>query len=514
MIRFPRIPLTPLEAWALAGAWALALSLMWPLRGYLTDDTFIHLQYARHLAAGQGMVFNVGERVYGSTSPLWVAVLAGAMALGCDGLVAARVIGAVATLVSIALFLQLMRLTVRTPALRASATVVWAGNAWMLRWSVSGMETALTVALILAGFVALADGRTPCGTRPARTGLLWTLAALARPEAVLLLILFGLFLLVDARRRGGVQPLIRGALGPVCVYGAWLLFARGYYGAFWPHTLAAKTAGADLAAYADSVWRQARIIGATDGLLAAALALGLILGERRPHSPLAQRLVSWGWVLALPILYAARGVQVLSRYLVPILPVLGWLAWRAAERWWVGEAPRPRRLRLAALLAATVAGMALVQNLLVYRTQVVPHVRTFSPALERSLVAWGRWFDRHAAPEAVIATPDIGAIGFYGRRRVVDLGGLVTPAMVPYLERAPYEEVVAAFDFARFSRPDYLVDRSPERFRLLKASPYASCLVPLGEARMPNLGVSIPTPVVYSFYRVDWTAYDSLRTGR
>jgi DNA-binding NtrC family response regulator len=33
-----------------------------------------------------------------------------------------------------------------------------------------------------------------------------------------------------------------------------------------------------------------------------------------------------------------------------------------------------------------LAALVLVQNLVVYRAQVLPHVRTFSPALERSLV--------------------------------------------------------------------------------------------------------------------------------
>ncbi|MGH2668974.1 MAG: hypothetical protein ACRDH5_07650, partial [bacterium] len=220
------------------------------------------------------------------------------------------------------------------------------------------------------------------------------------------------------------------------------------------------------------------------------------------------------WVLGLPVLYALRGVPVLSRYLLPVLPVLGWLAWRAAERWWVGEAPEPGQARRVAVAAWLVATLALGQNLVVLRAQVLPHVRSFSPALERSLVAWGRWLDREAAPDAVIATPDIGAIGYYGRRRVIDLAGLVTPPMVPHLMRDTYEAAVANFEFATFSRPDYLVDRSPAGRRLLEESPYAACLTALAEASVPGLGVSQPRPVVYTLYRVDWTVFDTLRARR
>ena len=144
---------------ALAAAVVIVLALAIPLRGYLTDDTFIHLQYARNLATGQGLVFNAGERVYGCTSPLWVALIAIGMGLHLDGLFTAKALGLIATLISLPLFLELMRRTLRTPALRAAATVAWASNAWMVRWSMSGMETPLAVALVLGRLRRVHRGR-------------------------------------------------------------------------------------------------------------------------------------------------------------------------------------------------------------------------------------------------------------------------------------------------------------------------------------------------------------------
>src|SRR6185503_14966345 len=79
-------------------AFVLMAALAWPLRDYITDDTYIHLQYAHHLAAGDGFVFNTGERVYGSTSPLWVLLIADLMAMGVDGLLASKLLGGAATL--------------------------------------------------------------------------------------------------------------------------------------------------------------------------------------------------------------------------------------------------------------------------------------------------------------------------------------------------------------------------------------------------------------------------------
>ena len=97
---------------------------------------------------------------------------------------------------------------------------------------------------------------------------------------------------------------------------------------------------------------------------------------------------------------------------------------------------------------------------------------------------------------------------------MIDLAGLVTPEMVPGLQRESQEDAVAGFYFASFARPDYLVDRAAVGQSLMTRSPYHACLEPLGDTYVPNLGVSKPEPVIYSFYRVDWAVFDSLRARR
>lgn len=514
-------PLSRVERIGLVAALLLAAALMWPLQDYLTDDTFIHLQYARNLAEGHGLVFNPGERVYGCTSPLWVTLLADGIALGFDGLQTARVLGALATLWSVVLFLQLMRRNLKTPAVRAVATVAWAGHAWMLRWSLSGMETPLVVALTLAGFVAFTEGRE-WGARPVRTGALWALAALARPEAALLLVLWGAFLLVDADSRAGVRRLLFGALPPLLIYGSWLLFAGLYFGSFLPQTLVAKAAGpVGLVDHLRNLWRQVSIMGATDGVLAAVLVAALVIGRHsvwtwRPATQRAQRLLPWVWIVAVPLLYVARGVPVLSRYLLPLLPVLSWLAWRAVECWSLATpaaspaAPAPRVVRRTIVLSAALAALVLAQNLVVYRAKVVPQVRSFSAGLQSSLIPMGRWLAQHTPPGSTVATPDIGALGYFSHRRILDIGGLVTPQMLPYLLRETPEEAVAHFDFATFARPEYIVDRGPRPDDLRQRSRFAAALTPLRLASVPNLGIARPLPAYYTLYRVDWAVGDSI----
>src|SRR4051794_21135502 len=54
----------------------LLLAELYLLGGHLglpLDDGWIHLQFARNLAHGAGLAYNPGERVAGSTAPLWTA---------------------------------------------------------------------------------------------------------------------------------------------------------------------------------------------------------------------------------------------------------------------------------------------------------------------------------------------------------------------------------------------------------------------------------------------------------
>ena len=515
-MRATQAPLVAVERIALLVAVGLALGLLLPLHGYITDDTYIHLRFAQHLARGEGLVFNAGERVYGCTSPLWVALVADGIALGIDGLWTAKMLGLLATLASIGFFLQLMRRTVSMPEVRALATIAWGGHAWMARWAISGMETPLAVALVLAGFVAFTEGQQ-WGSRPVRTGTLWALGALTRPEVALLLGLWGIFLIADTENRLGIRRLVFGAVPPILIYGAWLLFARLYFGSFWPQTLTAKVAGVAGRAFAtEDLKREIQIIGATDGILIAALLLSLLVGFRRllPGRMLGQRLVPWAWVLAVPALYVARGVPVISRYLLPLLPVAGWLAWRTLEIAFAGEPVEPAKRTRTIAIASVLAVAVLVQNAYVYRTRVLPHVVEFSAGMQNGLVRWGKWFGEHTPRGTVIATPDIGAIGYFSDRPVLDLAGLVTPGMVPILERLDTQAIADSFAFAAVGRPDYLVDRASPGEELTKRSPYGGCLTKLGEAEVEGLGINRPGRTVYSFYRIEWSCFDSLRAAR
>ena len=49
------------------------------------------------------------------------------------------------------------------------------------------------------------------------------------------------------------------------------------------------------------------------------------------------------------------------------------------------------------------------------------------------MVAAARWLNAHTEPNDLIAVHDIGAVGYFTQRRIIDLAGLVTPEVIPFI---------------------------------------------------------------------------------
>jgi hypothetical protein len=49
------------------------------------------------------------------------------------------------------------------------------------------------------------------------------------------------------------------------------------------------------------------------------------------------------------------------------------------------------------------------------------------------MVIVAKWLDRNTPPDAIIAAHDIGAIGYFTRRPILDLAGLISPEVIPFI---------------------------------------------------------------------------------
>lgn len=509
------------------------------LRPYLTDDTYIHLRYARNLIERGELSFNPGEATYGATSPLWVLGLAGLLAAGAPPVAAAKGLGLLAGLLTLLVAGGLLR-GLRLPAgWRAAVLLLVAADAWLVRWAASGMETPLAAALLTALLWPIL--RPPPPARAGRALLAWGalagLAGLTRPEFLLVGPTALPWVVWRLRRRGpaaprapGAAPLLgSAALGWLVAVLPWLLYARHAFGRLTPETAAAKSGTALLApaALLASAARSAGQLAAVQAPLWAAVlavgALALLAARRRPAAAgtiaaagdrgggrggaggadagevaLVGAVATWALVLAGG--YAVKQVWVISRYLAPLTPPL-LLALAAVARWSVGAlAGRGRRLALALLAAGAVGTAGLDGWWLLARVR--PHAVAFGRDLHGCYHALGEWLRTNTPPGAVVAALDIGAVGWASQRRVLDLMGLVSPRLMELGRRLGFEEMVAGGRWLEVEVPDYLVDRTAGPPRWVDRTVRGVRFELLRTCTLAGVGLREPEPWTVALYRL------------
>ena len=468
-------------------AWLyLAASARGGGQGFPLDDSWIHVRFAQNLAAGRGFAFNPGEPSTGATSPLWILVLAGGLLAMRSPLVAAYVLG-VALTIAACVVVYKIALTLLDNRGFALATALLTGITGPMTWaSLSGMEPPLYTFLTLLGIylylLARAGARRPRFAWPA----VLALAALARPECALVFVLALVDTWLLELARGGrraVVPLLRATAAQVAVFAAFLLpvLIRNLVvsGQPFPSTLYAKTppsgvfspilsqigAGewASLGTRLGAVPRKWLVdvletAAGNNPLLLVLFGVGVVevvrLARRADlsHRSLLLPLIFIGTPLLVgvlaPVALPSFQEQRYATHLVPVFVVVGMLgAFRLVGL--AGVRPRASRLRvwaLGVLLALIAAGPLLTLR---HRAQTYALGVKNINALQ---VAAAEWLRDNTPPDAIMAAQDVGAVGVISGRHVLDLGGLITPEVIPF--RYDDARVLAYLERAR---PDYLV---------------------------------------------------------
>lgn len=298
---------------------ALCGGHIWLFRGFVIDDTFISFRYVDQWVHGNGLVYNIGERVEGYSNFLWVVVLAPFARAGIDLLLAAKVLGALCSLLTVVVVWW----TVRRWPLFWIAPLLLVASGPFATWSVGGLETPLFVLLLTAALVLFL--REEAQERGWLSGVCFGLLALTRPEG-------GLFTLVAVAVRGWrlaqhkAWPERRdwaraAAVGAIVLpYLAWRL---SYYGYPLPNTVYAKAMGLHPRALLEGGYYLFQCLTFAGGLWALALCFCLALCRE-------ERSFAAGYLFANIVAYAAVVTlgggdwMPMYRFLVHILPAI-WL---------------------------------------------------------------------------------------------------------------------------------------------------------------------------------------------
>lgn len=388
------------------------------------DDPFITMRIARNLATGHGLVYNLGERVQASSSPLWTFVCAGSYWLfGERAIVAVQGLGTLADSGAAAILVLLHTVEMRT---RCKDTVVerpWLGGFFggllyaVLSTTViaapSGLETGLYTLTLAATFYALARERYM------RAAALSGFAILVRPDGVLLAIVaLGVIALKQRRLIWRAVTFMGGVGAP------YYIFATVYFGSPIPQSVVAKRSYA-LSPSAEWMIFLGKLFVSNAAVLAlgALFIVGFAWALQRRASSLA--LLSWGvtygaamstfggwrpWYFPPFVLAYAAGIG------------FGLQAVSEAAIRRVGQGHRDRAVRLIVAISFLVPCAVLTRTFQVGRGLKGKMSNWTAMSKEICLS-----IKKTAVPSSTIMLEPMGVIGYYCPQIIYDYPGLAAP---------------------------------------------------------------------------------------
>ncbi len=332
----PRAPL----AWKTVLA-LLLFTYLFINTAWVTEDAFITFRSVNQLLAGNGPVWNLGERVQVYTHPLWYGLLVLTTGLGLPSYWGALLLSFLCLLGVLALLFHLARRLERSVSKGNASetngrhrTASSGGSASLLLallfllslsrsfidYSTSGLENPLLHLLLLA-YLAVYLSDQPPAKRFFWTTFIYGLIFLTRPDGIILLTPASVLLwgqMLKAR-----QPWLKPALLALSPVIAWELFSLIYYGSLVPNTALAKlNMDYPVAILRRNAWayfhRSAQFDPLALPLIVMALVAGLLQGLRRSSGLLLA--LTLGLVLQLGYIIHVGADYMLGRFLsAPLL---------------------------------------------------------------------------------------------------------------------------------------------------------------------------------------------------
>lgn len=424
---------------------------------YTEEDAFITFRFAQQIAAGNGFVYNPGEPIYGSTTPLLTLLLAGWLKfISTNVITGARILN----LTAVALMLVFTWLALK--ALKRSLTeqvfvlLILLASAKLIYMNTQGMETPLGLALLAASWYFWLKDRVNL------TGALGGLLLWVRVDFILWILV-----LVALTAASNWRKALRMMWMTAAVYLPWALFAIFYFGSPVPFTVTAKWVAYSQFNASPYLGHLTKIVEYLSpfraeekiSLLGAAITTCLAAWGLWTHRFRAQK------GLLLPVVFILLEITRLTvtratffnRYFIPILWAAMILSGLGLGALWEGvkstRIPRALMIFFVLVLFGLQAQTGLLFAKSARDRQYYRH--------DLSLKEMGLWLKNNSDPTSVILLEPLGYVGYYSERMMLDEVGLVTPAVVGLKrQRIGAEQYVSIF------QPDYVIIHCDDTTRI------------------------------------------------
>jgi hypothetical protein len=323
---------------------------------------------------------------------------------------------------------------------------------WHLVWAAgSGMETLPFGFLATLVLVWLVSG----WQHSVWLGALVGLGTWLRPDSLTLLGPIGLTILIDQidsdyNVKQRLISLLRVGFGFAVVFLPYLYFNQVLTGDVWPNTFYAKQA--EYAALRELFIGKRMIDQLGLPLIGVGVLLlpGVIMFFIR-----SWRERRWGnlsgmiWYVGFVALYAWRLPVTYQhgRYLMPAMPIF--FLWGVAG---MAEWYQPIENKVWKRVVLRTWQFSSVLVLIIFWGLGARAYALDVAIIESEMISTAKWVQKNTGREALIAAHDIGALGYFSQRQILDLAGLISPEVIPFIRNT--DELKIYLDT---NNADYLV---------------------------------------------------------
>ncbi len=396
--------------------------------GFPLDDAWIHQTYARNLAQTFRWEFVPGQISGGSTSPLWTLLLVpGHWISGKFFLVWTFFISFLMYIASANLFdkiiIQLTGYKRKFPFFALIFLLEW-----HIVWAVnSGMETMLTIFFyIYLIFLLVNQQKFTWKIAIVASLLIWV-----RPDAITFLGIVGLYLINDIFiHKYSIYlywKLFTVVLFSIILYG---LFNYLITGTIFPNTFYAKQTEYALLYNTPIINRLINIaivpLAGVGSLFLPFFFYQTYLGIRKRNIIMFAIVI---WILGFIFLYAIRLPVTYQhgRYFMPLIPVfllvgcVGYISYV--------KRPAGKMKKIVIKSFEISSGLLLIIFLALGANAYGQDVAI----IDSEMVSASQWIALNTEKDSIIAAHDIGALGYYSERKIIDLAGLISPEVIPLM---------------------------------------------------------------------------------
>lgn len=415
------------------------------------DDAYIFYTYANNLTDGDGYVFNEGERVNATTSPLYTIALSTIYAIFSfiPGL-SVPLIGYIVT------FLGLLTTTLFTEkCLRIEGhdyssilfPVIWLSNS-TLRNGI-GMESFLTLGLTFACLYYYLLNRLVIAS------LLGAFSILSRPDSLIFLGILAFDFLIRKKR---ISPT---AFFGISVVFPWLIFSQAYFGSILPSTLSAKLSQTQTGFWGDGLIFLIGIYNALPSISGSMMhtynllvniiaflsgAIIVLINIKRIRSRVIFILFAWLFVYTISYGFILNP-PAYPWYYIPISIGPAILIALALEIC-IQRIQEKYRSFFFNLAFTGISLFVVILFMDLSRMPVTSNYRLYSQV--------ANWLNTYAPEDSNLGSNEIGVLGYYyDRGPVIDGLGLVTPSVVESVEKNDFSWYVREY------KPDYVLIHDP-----------------------------------------------------